>query len=149
MATYLGFSSINANKPRSTNINAGNNGGFGTLVKPLNTGKKYKIVNAPLVVQDLINALNIKQGQKVGQPQYGTTLWNYIFEPNDLTTQERIQNEVRRVVSLDPRIILNYVECYPKDNGVLIEVELAVTPFNQAQVLQLFASINTYQLTLQ
>jgi phage baseplate assembly protein W len=149
MANYLGYSSINANKPRTTNANVGNNGGFGTVTKPINAGKKYKLVDTAIVVQDLINALNIKQGQKVGQPQYGTILWNFVFEPNDSTTQDRIKSEVRRIASLDPRINLNYVECYPQDNGVLIEVELAVTPFNQAQVLQLFANINTYQLTLQ
>lgn len=146
---YTGFSTINANKPRSSNVRTGNNGGFGSVTQPINPGKKYKLVDSPLVIQDFINAFNIRQGQKVGQPGYGTTLWDFIFDQNDLTTQQRIQTEVQRVASLDPRIILNTVSVYPQDNGILIEVEIAVAPFNQAQVLSLFANINTNQLTLQ
>lgn len=149
MATYLGFSTRNANKPRSSNVRTGNNGGFGSVTQPINPGKKYKLVDNPLVIQDFVNAFNIRQGQKVGQPGYGTTLWNFIFDQNDLTTQQRVQTEVQRVASLDPRIILNSVSIYPQDNGILIEVEIAVAPFNQAQVLSLFANINTNQLTLQ
>lgn len=149
MATYLGFSTRNANKPRSSNLRTGNNGGFGSVTQSINPGKKYKLVDSPLVIQDFVNAFNIRQGQKVGQPGYGTTLWNFIFDQNDLTTQQRVQTEVQRVASLDPRIILNSVSIYPQDNGILIEVEIAVAPFNQAQVLSLFANINTNQLTLQ
>lgn len=149
MATYLGFSTRNANKPRSSNVRTGNNGGFGSVTQPINPGKKYKLVDNPLVIQDFVNAFNIRQGQKVGQPGYGTTLWNFVFEQNDQLTQQRIQEEVQRVASLDPRIILNTVSVYPQDNGILIEVEIAIAPFNQAQLLSLFASINTNQLTLQ
>lgn len=149
MATYIGFSTKNANKPRSSNLRTGNNGGFGSVTQSINPGKKYRLVEDSLVVQDFINAFNIRQGQKVGQPGYGTALWDFIFDQNDLTTQQRIQTEVQRVASLDPRIILNTVSVYPQDNGILIEVEIAVAPFNQAQVLSLFANINTNQLTLQ
>ena len=149
MATYIGFSTKNANKPRSSNLRTGNNGGFGSVTQSINPGKKYRLVEDSLVVQDFINAFNIRQGQKVGQPGYGTTLWDFIFDQNDLTTQQRIQTEVQRVASLDPRIILNTVSVYPQDNGILIDVEIAVAPFNQAQVLSLFANINTNQLTLQ
>lgn len=149
MATYIGFSSINANKPRSSNVRTGNNGGFGSITQAINPGKKFKLVEDSLVIQDFVNAFNIRQGQKVGQPGYGTTLWDFVFDQNDLTTQQRIQTEVQRVASLDPRVILNSVSTYPQENGVLIEVEIAVAPFNQAQLLSLFASINTTQLTLQ
>lgn len=149
MATYLGFSTRNANKPRSSNLRTGNNGGFGSVTQSINPGKKYKLVDSSLVIQDFVNAFNIRQGQKVGQPGYGTTLWNFIFDQNDLTTQQRVQTEVQRVASLDPRIILNSVSIYPQDNGILLEVEIAVAPFNEAQLLSLFADINTNQLTLQ
>jgi phage baseplate assembly protein W len=101
------------------------------------------------VIQDLVNAFNIRQGQKVGQPGYGTTLWDFVFEPNDLSTQEKIKNEVFRVLTSDPRIIVNYVSSYPRDNGILIEVEISVSPFNQAQVLSLFADSETNQLSQQ
>jgi len=138
MTTYVGFSTINANKPKTTLSNPGIDGGTGSTLQPIIAGKKFRLTDAPLVIQDLLNALNIRQGEKVGQPAYGTTLWSFIFEPNDADTQFRIQSEIQRVVAQDPRLVLNTVKAYPQDNGILVEVELAVAPFNNAQILNVF-----------
>jgi phage baseplate assembly protein W len=138
MPSYYGFSTINANKPQSTNLNAGVDGGYGGTVRPIVFGKKYVLVDEQLIVQDFINALNIQQGQKVGQPQYGTTIWSFIFEPNTLDTQTKLQNEILRVASQDPRMIVNTINVYPQDNGILIEIEMAITPMNNAFQLSVF-----------
>jgi phage baseplate assembly protein W len=138
MPQYIGFSTVNANKPKSTNVRPGIDGGAGSVAAPLNTGRKFRLVDSQLVVQDLINAFNIPQGSKVGQPGYGTTLWSFIFEPGTPDTQFKIEAEVRRIIELDPRIIVNTVKTYPEEHGILIEVELAVSPFNQATLLNLF-----------
>jgi hypothetical protein len=74
MPNYIGFSTINANQPRSTDLNAGVDGGTGSILQPVRVGKKFRLVDTPLVVRDFINSLNIQQGQKVGKPEYGTTL---------------------------------------------------------------------------
>jgi phage baseplate assembly protein W len=138
MATYIGFSTISANKPRSTQLQPGRAGGTGNMVAPIVYGKKFRMVDEQLVLQDFINALNIQQGQKVGNPGYGTTIWTYVFEPNTADMQTELQTEVRRVGGLDPRLNINSVNAYPKENGILIEVELAVAPFNNPQTLSLF-----------
>jgi len=149
MPTYIGFSTINANQPRSTNLNAGVDGGTGSIVQPIIFGKKFKLVDEQLVIQDFLNALNIPQGQKVGNPGYGTTLWSFVFEPNTADVQIQLQNEIRRVAGLDPRMIVNSVNAYPQENGILLEVELAVAPFNNAQVLSVFFNNSTSRATIQ
>ena len=149
MANYIGFSTINANKPQSTNLNAGVDGGTGSTIQPLVIGKKFRLVDQPLVVQDLVNALNIQKGQKVGQPDYGTTLWSFIFEPNTFDVQNQLTTEIRRVASLDPRLIINTVNAYPQENGILVEVELAVSPYNQPLDLTLFFSSSTNTASIQ
>lgn len=138
MPQYIGFSTIGANRPKTTNAPTGIAGGVGGIVQPINTGRKYKLVDQQLVVQDFVNALNIQQGQKPGQPEYGTTLWSFVFEPNTADVQFQLENEIKRVASLDPRLQLNTVKAFPQDQGILIEIELAVTPFNNAQVLNVF-----------
>ena len=149
MPTFIGFSTIGANQPKTTNANTGVDGGVGGIRKPINTGKKYRLVDEQLAVQDFVNALNIPQGQKVGQPQYGTTLWSFVFEPNTFDVQNRLEAEIRRVASLDPRLELNYVRAFPQENGILIEVELAVTPFNNPSQLSIFFDNNTNRAALQ
>ena len=49
--------------------------------------------------QDFINALNIHQGSKPGNPAYGTSLWSFIFEPNTDDIRLALEEEIKRVAS--------------------------------------------------
>jgi phage baseplate assembly protein W len=124
-------------------------GGPGTITNPVIPGKKYKLSDVQLVIQDFVNALNIRLGEKVGQPQYGTTLWNFVFEPNTPDIQFALETEIRRVAQQDPRIILDFVRCFPQENGLLMEVQFAVTPFNQASLLSVFFDSSTNTASVQ
>lgn len=96
------------------------------------------MTDGQLVLQDFINALNIPLGSKVGQPGYGTTLWDFVFEPNTGDVQRQLENEIRRVASLDPRLDINYLKAYPQNNGILLEIQLSIVPFNNPQTLNVF-----------
>jgi len=143
MPQYYGFSTINANKPKTTNAIIGADGGPGGTRQPIVWGKKYTLVDSQLVIQDFINAFNIRRGTKVGQPDYGTSLWDFVFEPSTGDVQLRIEDEVMRVAASDPRLDINTISVYPKENGILIELEMSVVPFNQAQLLSVFLNRST------
>ena len=143
MPQYYGYSSINADKPKTTNATSGTDGGPGGVRQPIYWGKKYTLVDEQLVIQDFINAFNIRQGTKVGKPGYGTKLWDFVFDPNTADVVYSIQEEVRRVANSDPRITIATISVYPKDNGILIELEMAVNPFNQAQLISVFLNQQT------
>ena len=143
MPNYIGFSTINANKPRTTNPPPGINGAPGSITDPITTGRKFRMTDEPLVVRDFLNAINIKQGQKVGQPEYGSRLWDFIFEPNTADVQKQLENELKRIIAQDPRLQLGYCKVYPQENGILAELQVAVYPFNQAQLLSVFFSSQT------
>jgi hypothetical protein len=149
MPNYIGFSTINANKPKTTVMPAGMDGGSGSTIKPIVFGKKFRLVDQPLVIQDFVNALSIRRGEKVGKPSYGTTLWNFVFEPNTRDVQFQLEDEIRRIAAQDPRMILNTVKAYPQENGILLEVELAISPFNQAQLLSVFFDSGTNTANIQ
>lgn len=129
MPTYIGFSTQEVNQKQSL-IQYGSDGGVGTTTQQPRIVKKFRLVDQQLVLRDFLNAFNIKQGDKVGQPQYGTTIWDYIYDPNVTEVVTDIENEVRRIANLDTRIVMNSVVAYPWENGVLIEVEMAFQPFN-------------------
>ena len=149
MPAYIGFSTINANKPRSSDLNTGIDGGTGSITTPIIFGKKFRLVDEQLVIQDFINALNIPKGQKVGNPGYGTTLWSFVFEPNTVDVQFQLQTEIKRVASQDPRLIVNAVNAYPQENGILLEVELSIAQFNKAQLLTVFFNNDTNTAAIQ
>lgn len=131
-------------------MNDVNVNGYGvpTGYQGLVTGKKFTMTDIQLVVQDFINALNIPLGSKVGQPGYGTTIWNFIFDPNTVDVQTALEAEIRRLVALDPRLDLNTVKAFPQENGILLEVQVSVTPYNNPLTVEVFFNQQTTKATL-
>lgn len=131
MSTYNGFSTQQVDQQRKL-VRTGIDGGVGTVTQQPYLGKKFKLTDEQLVLRDFLNSFNIKQGDKVGQPEYGTTIWDLVFDPNVDATAAAIETEVRRLASQDARIVLNTVTPYFYDNGILIEVQMSFQPFNNA-----------------
>ena len=110
--------------------------GFNTIGQT----KKFTLVDFELVKRDLLNALNIQQGQLVGRPGYGTQIWNYIFENQTQDTERAILAEIQRIASLDPRIYLESADMYPQENGILIELQVTMVPGQTTEFLSLYSS---------
>ena len=113
MATFIGFNTIGQNK-------------------------QFTAVDFNLVKIDLLNAFNIRQGELIGRPGYGTILWDYLFENQTQEIEQAIYNEVQRVCGGDPRIYLNSTNVYPQQNGILLELELIIVPTTDPQRLSIF-----------
>jgi phage baseplate assembly protein W len=108
--------------------------GFNTIGQ----NKKFTAVDFDLIKIDLLNAFNIRQGSLVGRPGYGTIMWNYLFENQTQETQAAIYAEIQRVCAGDPRVFVSGVQVFPQQNGMLIQLGIAVVPSTQAQQLSLF-----------
>lgn len=108
--------------------------GFNTI----NQYKKFTLTDFELIKRDLLNAFNIRPGQLPGRPAYGSSVWNYVFEPQTQQTQEEVIKEIQRVAGGDPRIFVSDLQCYPQENGLLIELQIQVIPSKNAQRLSIF-----------
>jgi len=108
--------------------------GFNTIKQ----NKKFTLVDFELIKVDLLNAFNIHQGEVVGLPGYGTVIWNYLFENQTQETQQLIYNEIQRVCAGDPRVFISGIQMFPQQNGLLVQVGLAVVPSTNAQRLSIF-----------
>jgi len=108
--------------------------GFNTIRQ----NKKFTVVDFNLIKIDLLNAFNIRQGELVGRPDYGTIIWNYLFENQTQETQAAIYAEIQRVCGGDPRIFISGIQLFAQQNGILIQLGLAVVPSTTAQQLSIF-----------
>ena len=100
--------------------------------------KKFTLVDDALIKRDLLNALNIRQGQLVGRPGYGTALWDNLFENQTNETEAAIVREIQRVAGGDPRLQITNVDVFPQENGMLIQIELTIVPSTDAERLSIF-----------
>ena len=108
--------------------------GFNTI----NQYKKFVLTDFELIKRDLLNYFNIRQGEKVGRPDVGTTMWNLIFEPQTEQTANLIIQEMQRIVGQDPRIYLSDATAYPQINGILVELEIQTVQGTNAERLSVF-----------
>jgi len=108
--------------------------GFNTIGQ----NKKFTAVDFDLIKIDLLNAFNIRQGELPGRPGYGTIIWTFLFENQMQETQAAIVNEIQRVAGGDPRVYVSGVQIFPQENGILVQLGLAVVPSTTAQQLSLF-----------
>ncbi len=113
MATFIGFSTIDQYK-------------------------KFTLVDFALIKRDLLNYLNIRQGELPGRPDIGTTLWTLVFEPQTEQTAELMVREIQRIVGQDPRIYLSSADVYPQVNGILVELEIQTVQGQTAELLSVF-----------
>lgn len=100
--------------------------------------KKFTLVDFDLIKRDLLNAFNIRQGELVGRPGYGTTIWDNVFENQTQETLRNLTTEIERVVGGDPRIQVTNLELFPQQNGILIQLEVSVIPGQTATLLSVF-----------
>ena len=90
----------------------------------INQYKNYTLTDFDLIKRDLLNALNIRQGESLMRPLNGTSVWNYIFEPQSPETIRAIETEIQRVVGRDPRLQVGSLAVYSQENGVLVELQV-------------------------
>lgn len=100
--------------------------------------KKFTLTDSELVKRDLLNAFNIRQGQLVGRPDYGTSIWDNVFENQSNETENAITREIQRVVGGDPRAQVTEVDLFPQENGILIQLELLIVPSQTSERLSIF-----------
>jgi phage baseplate assembly protein W len=112
--------------------------GFNTI----NQNKYFTLTDFELIKRDLLNALNIRQGELVGRPSYGTTLWDILFENQTQDTLQSIYVEIQRVAAGDPRIFISELEVFPQENGLLLQIEITVVQTTDAQRLSVFFDQN-------
>jgi phage baseplate assembly protein W len=116
--------------------------GFSTLVDP----KKFTLTDFQLAQQDLINYFNIRKGEKLMQPNFGTVIWSMLFEPLDETTRQVIQQDIQRIVGYDPRLRVGQIQVTQQDTGFLIQMTLSYVNTDQTSTLVLNFDQNNQSL---
>ena len=85
----------------------------------INKYKDYTVTDFELVKRDLLNVLNIRQGEMPGRPEVGTSMWSLIYEPQSPSTTKAINSEIQRVVAQDPRIQAEGKAGQSTDKGII------------------------------
>ena len=112
MALYIGYSTIDQNKSTT-------------------------LVDADLIKRDLINHFYIRRGEKLMNPNFGTIVWDSLFEPFTEQLKTAIVDDVTRIARYDPRLKVDQILVDQFEHGLLIELRLEYVDTNETETLKL------------
>ncbi len=94
------------------------------------TAKNFKLYDIDLVKQDLLNHFYIRKGEKLENPEFGTVIWDMLFEQFTEDVKNIIAKDVEDIINYDPRIAVNEVQIDSTDQGIRIQADVVYIPFN-------------------
>lgn len=91
--------------------------------------QSYSLYDLSLIKQDLINHFHIRKGERLENPEFGTIIWDVLFEPLTDEIKTLVANDVEQVINYDPRISANEVVITAYDSGLLVECSVTYLPY--------------------
>ena len=97
--------------------------------------KGFKQYDFEVAKQDLINRLSVRKGERVENPEFGTIIYDAIFEPFTEALRDAILEDVTANLNADPRISTNEITVREADKGIAIQASITYVPLNITEKL--------------
>ena len=98
--------------------------------------KNFKLYDFEVAKQDLINRLSIRKGERVENPEFGTIIYDAIFEPFTEQLKDAIVEDVTANLNADPRIATEEILVTEADKGIAIQATITYVPLNITEKLR-------------
>ena len=98
--------------------------------------KNFKLYDFEVAKQDLINRLSIRKGERVENPEFGTIIYDAIFEPFTEQLKDAIVEDVTANLNADPRIATEEILVTEADKGIAIQATINYVPLNITEKLR-------------
>jgi len=94
------------------------------------TKNNFKLYDIELVKRDLMNHFYIRKGEKLENPNFGTIIWDMLFENFTSEVRRLITEDVEQIINYDPRVKVNALTIDSTDQGIRIQADVVYLPFN-------------------
>ena len=98
--------------------------------------KNFKLYDFEVAKQDLINRLSVRKGERVENPEFGTIIYDAIFEPFTDDLKDAIVEDITANLNADPRISTEEILVTEADKGIAIQATITYVPLNITEKLR-------------
>jgi len=91
----------------------------------------HQLNDKDLVIEDLMNHIMTRKGERVMLPTYGSIIHDMIFEPLTEETTELIEEDLTDIIKDDPRCKFVSIEITDSDHTVNAMLRLEILPTNE------------------
>jgi phage baseplate assembly protein W len=113
--------------------------GFSTVNKQWGNFKLYDI---DLAKQDLLNELYTRKGERIMSPDFGSIIWDLLFDPMSDETIQLIQEDMERILTKDPRLELKQLDVREDFDTQTIIVAIILNYVPTATLTELVATFS-------
>jgi phage baseplate assembly protein W len=95
----------------------------------------FKLYDFDLIKQDLINRLSVRKGERVENPEFGTIIYDVIFEPLTETLKQIIADDIAKNLNADPRLSTQDIIVSESEHGISVQATITYVPYNITEKL--------------
>lgn len=106
MAQYIGYSTVN------------------------NEFQSVRLTDTELVKRDLLNTFAIRKGEKLHNPEFGSSVVDLVMEPLTEQVKNLILEEINRVIDSEPRVRPENIIVDEYENGIQVDISLTYVQNN-------------------
>ena len=96
--------------------------------------QNFKVYDFECVKQDLINRLSVRKGERVENPEFGTIIYDCLFEPFTEDLKDAITNDITDNLNADPRIATEEILVQQQDHGIAIQATIKYIPLDITEI---------------
>jgi len=98
--------------------------------------QSFKVYDFECVKQDLINRLSVRKGERVENPEFGTIIYDCLFEPFTEALRDQILEDITANLNADPRLSTKEIIVSEEDHGIAIQATITYIPLDITEKLQ-------------
>ena len=98
--------------------------------------QNFKLYDFEVAKQDLINRLSVRKGERVENPEFGTIIYDALFEPFTEALRDAILEDITQNLNADPRISTQDITVTEADKGIAIQATITYVPLNITEKLR-------------
>ena len=107
--------------------------GLSTVDPDNKSGTLYDLA---LIKQDILNHFHIRQGEKLENPEFGTIIWDALFEPFTEDLKSAIAENVTTIVNYDSRIQADSIVVDTYEQGISIDCTVSYIRYNISEQIK-------------
>ena len=105
----------------------GTNIGFSTFGKQR---PPFTLENLELAKQDMLNSFHTRRGERVMRPDFGSIIFDLLFEPFDDDTKQAVVEDAQRLIDQDPRFELVSIDVRELEHTLRLDIVLRYIPLD-------------------
>lgn len=99
--------------------------------------KSNQLYDIELIKQDLINHFYTRKGERVMNPNFGSIIWDMLYEPLDASNKDEIVEDCKIIIAKDPRVELQDLSVAEYGSGLRINIGINILPYNKTATMLL------------